>query len=62
MRTYQVTLIYTTTDDRPDAGPDYWDWPELLDLGPAEQFSYFAEEVNIDAEHARLITEAITAD
>jgi hypothetical protein len=62
MRTYQVTLIYTTTDDRPEAGPDYWDWPELLDLGPAEQLSYFAEPVTLDTEHARLITEAITAD
>jgi hypothetical protein len=62
MRTYQVTLIYTTTDDRPEAGPDYWDWPELLDLGTGEQFSMFAEPVAVDTEHARLIAEAITAD
>jgi hypothetical protein len=62
MRTYRIELIYTTADDRPEAGPDYWDWPELLDLGTTEQFSYFGEAVTLDTEHARLITDAITAD
>ena len=30
-KTYRIILEYTTTEDM-SSGPDYWDWPELLDL------------------------------
>jgi hypothetical protein len=30
-KTYRIILEYTTTSDM-YSSPDYWDWPELLDL------------------------------
>jgi hypothetical protein len=30
-KTYRIVLEYTTIEDM-SSGPDYWDWPELLDL------------------------------
>ena len=30
-KTYRIILEYTTVEDVSN-GPDYWDWPELLDL------------------------------
>ena len=30
-KTYRIVLEYTTIEDM-SSGPDYWDWPEILDL------------------------------
>ena len=35
-KTYRIVLEYTTTEDMWN-GPDYWDWPELLDLDPSRE-------------------------
>ena len=34
-KTYRITIEYTTTNVT-EFGPDYWDWPELLDLDRRE--------------------------
>ena len=54
-KTYRITIEYTTTEDM-DSGPDYWDWPELLDLDIArETFGVWVDEVETNQDHVREI-------
>lgn len=54
-RTYRITIEYTTTN-LTEFGPDYWDWPELLDLNPAtETFGVWVNEVEANQDHVREI-------
>ena len=37
-KTYRITIEYTTTNDTGfGSNPEYWDWPELLDLNPSRE-------------------------
>ena len=37
-KTFRITIEYTTTNDTGfGSNPDYWDWPELLDLDPSRE-------------------------
>lgn len=54
-KTYRITIEYTTTEDM-DSGPDYWDWPELLDLDIArETFGVWVDEVETNQDHVQHI-------
>ena len=54
-KTYRITIEYTTMSDM-DSGPDYWDWPELLDLDIArETFGVWVDEVETNQDHVREI-------
>jgi hypothetical protein len=54
-KTYRITIEYTTTEDM-DNGPDYWDWPELLDLDIArETFGVWVDKVETNQDHVREI-------
>ena len=56
-KTYRITIEYTTTEDM-DSGPDYWDWPEILDLNPTrETFGVWTEKVETNQDHLREIKE-----
>ena len=56
-KTYRIVLEYTTTEDM-SSGPDYWDWPELLDLHPAyETFGVWVDKVETNQDHVRYIKE-----
>jgi hypothetical protein len=38
------------------SNPDYWDWPELLDLDPSrETFGVWVNEVETNEDHVREI-------
>lgn len=63
MRTYTITIEYTTMNDTPLGNPEGWDWHTLLELSPErEAVTVMVEDANLDTEHARLIAEAIAAD
>jgi hypothetical protein len=54
-KTYRITIEYTTMSDM-DSGPDYWDWPELLDLDIAhETFGVWVDKVDTNEDHVREI-------
>ncbi|NBS69155.1 hypothetical protein EBT31_09610 [bacterium] len=54
-KTYRITIEYTTTEDM-SSGPDYWDWPELLDLDIArETFGVWVDKVETNQDHVREI-------
>jgi hypothetical protein len=54
-KTYRITIEYTTMSDM-DSGPDYWDWPELLDLDIAhETFGVWVDKVETNQDHVREI-------
>jgi len=36
-KTYRIILEYTTVEDMSN-GPDYWDWPELLNLDTTREW------------------------
>ena len=56
-KTYRIVLEYTTTEDMSN-GPDYWDWPEILDLDPTrETFGVWVHEVDTNEDHVRYINE-----
>jgi len=56
-KTYRITIEYTTMSDM-DSGPDYWDWPELLDLDIAhETFGVWVDKVETNEDHVRYIKE-----
>ena len=56
-KTYRITIEYTTMSDM-DSGPDYWDWPELLDLDPGrETFGVWVDKVETNEDHVRYINE-----
>ena len=56
-KTYRITIEYTTTNPT-EFGPDYWDWPELLDLDIAcETFGVSVDEVDTNEDHVRAIRE-----
>ena len=56
-KTYRITIEYTTMSDM-DGGPDYWDWPELLDLDIAhETFGVWVDKVETNQDHVREIRE-----
>ena len=56
-KTYRITIEYTTTEDM-SSGPDYWDFPELLDLNPAtETFGVWVDKVETNEDHVRYINE-----
>jgi hypothetical protein len=56
-KTYRITIEYTTTEDM-SSGPDWWDWPELLDLHPAyETFGVWVDKVETNEDHVRYIKE-----
>ena len=56
-KTYSITIEYTTTSPT-EFGPDYWDWPELLDLNPTtETFGVWVNEVETNQDHLRYINE-----
>jgi hypothetical protein len=56
-KTYRITIEYTTMSDM-DSGPDYWDWPELLDLDIAhETFGVWVDKVETNQDHVREIRE-----
>jgi hypothetical protein len=56
-KTYRITIEYTTTEDM-SSGPDYWDWPELLDLDIArETFGVWVDKVETNQDHVRHIRE-----
>jgi hypothetical protein len=54
--TYRITIEYTTTDPNPTS-PDYWDWPDILDLDPTrETFGVWVrEESAVNEDHVREI-------
>ena len=54
-KTYRITIEYTTMSDM-DSGPDYWDWPELLDLDIThETFGVWVDKVETNQDHVREI-------
>ena len=56
-KTYRIILEYTTIEDM-SSGPDYWDWPEILDLDPTrETFGVWVHEVDTNEDHVRYINE-----
>lgn len=55
-KTYRITIEYTTMSDM-DSGPDYWDWPELLDLSNEETFGVWVDKVETNQDHVRYIKE-----
>jgi hypothetical protein len=56
-KTYSITIEYTTTSPT-EFGPDYWDWPEILDLDPTrETFGVWVHEVDTNEDHVRYINE-----
>ncbi len=56
-KTYRITIEYTTTDPNPTS-PDWWDWPELLDLDPTrETFGVWVDKVETNQDHVREIRE-----
>jgi len=58
-KTYRIVLEYTTTNPMEfGSNPDYWDWPELLDLDPSrETFGVWVDEVETNQDHVRHIRE-----
>lgn len=62
MKTYRITIEYTTRDTAPHSSPDWWDWPELLDptLGSAT-FGVWVEEAPLNADHVARIESEVTA-
>jgi hypothetical protein len=61
-QTYRITIEYTTTQPASPYGtpfqkasdPNYWDWPELLDLDlTRETFGVWVEKVETNADHVR---------
>jgi hypothetical protein len=56
-KTYRITIEYTTTNPMEfGSNPDYWDWPELLDLDIArETFGVWVDEVETNQDHVREI-------
>ena len=56
-KTYRITIEYTTTEDM-SSSPDYWDFPELLDLNSAtETFGVWVDRVETNEDHVRYIKE-----
>ena len=57
-KTYRITIEYTTTEDM-SSGPDWWDWPELLDLDLSrETFGLVSvDKVETNEDHVREITD-----
>ena len=56
-KTYSITIEYTTTSPT-EFGPDYWDWPEILDLDPTrETFGVWVHEIDTNEDHVREIKE-----
>jgi hypothetical protein len=58
-KTYRITIEYTTTNVT-EFGPDYWDWPEILDLDPTrETFGLLSVSClpNVNEDHVREIKE-----
>ena len=56
-KTYSITIEYTTTSPT-EFGPDYWDWPEILDLDPTrETFGVWVHEIDTNEDHVRYINE-----
>jgi hypothetical protein len=54
-KTYRIIIEYTTMSDM-DSGPDWWDWPEILDLDIAhETFGVWVDEVDTNQDHVREI-------
>ena len=54
-KTWRITIEYTNTSDLA-GGPDYWDWPELLDLNPTyEAFGVWVDKVETNEDHVREI-------
>jgi hypothetical protein len=60
-KTYRIVLEYTTTNPMEfGSNPDYWDWPELLDLDPTrETFGLLSVSrlPNVNEDHVREIKE-----
>ncbi len=60
-KTYRITIEYTTTNPMEfGSNPDYWDWPELLDLDPSrETFGLVsvARLPHVNEDHVREIKE-----
>ena len=58
-KTFRITIEYTTTNPMEfGSNPDYWDWPELLDLDPTrETFGVWVNEVETNEDHVRYINE-----
>ena len=60
-KTFRITIEYTTTNPMEfGSNPDYWDWPELLDLDPTrETFGLVsvARLPNVNEDHVREIKE-----
>lgn len=62
MKTYRITLEYTTCEDM-DSGPDYWDWPEILNLDwGRETFGVWVEEAPLNEDHVAAILETQRQD
>ena len=56
-KTYRITIEYTTMVPE-EYGPDWWDWPDLLDLDIAhETFGVVVDEVDTNEDHVRAIRE-----
>ena len=58
-KTYRITIEYTTTSPT-EFGPDYWDWPEILDLDATrETFGLVSVSClpNVNEDHVREIKE-----
>ena len=60
-KTFRITIEYTTTNPMEfGSNPDYWDWPELLDLDPSrETFGLLSVSrlPNVNEDHVREIKE-----
>ena len=60
-KTYRIVLEYTTTNDTGfGSNPDYWDWPELLDLDATQEtfgLVSVARLPHVNEDHVREIKE-----
>ena len=60
-KTYRIVLEYTTTNPMEfGSNPDYWDWPELLDLDATQEtfgLVSVARLPHVNEDHVREIKE-----
>jgi hypothetical protein len=53
MKTYRVVIEYTTAGDLQADNPNYWDWPELLNLPRTATFGIWVDNAPLNKDQAR---------
>lgn len=62
MKTYRITLEYTTCEDM-SLSPEYWDWHDILNLDwGREAFGVWVEAAPLNEDHVAAILETQRQD